>query len=253
MYAIRPGRSFDDAVSILGAAFDGVLVHDGWATYRHFTSALHRSCLAHPLRRCRTLRADHPRSPWAAVQDVLTDALSLRDRRDAAGISHHDLAVARGHLLAPRRAAHRHGALPAAMRFATHLAVEFPAVFAFLWNPSVDATNCRACDSPRRKIMIGNRSADGELAVARLLTMTRSCQPQPSTCLRTLPLPSPVTVDVKLSLHCSRNARPRELLPFLRNDTSPQEPTTATATFSAASLDILSERRHVSVAVPHNN
>jgi hypothetical protein len=29
-----------------------------------------------------------------------------------------------------------------------------------------------------RKIMFGNRSADGELAVARLLTVTRTCQLQ---------------------------------------------------------------------------
>jgi transposase len=34
VYAIRPGRSFDDAAAILGADFDGVLVRDGWAPYR---------------------------------------------------------------------------------------------------------------------------------------------------------------------------------------------------------------------------
>ena len=85
VYDIRPGRSFDDAVAVLGADFAGVLVRDGWAPYRRFTNARHQSCLAHLLRRCRTLRADHPRSPWAArVQAVLTAALALRDRRDAA-------------------------------------------------------------------------------------------------------------------------------------------------------------------------
>ena len=31
VYAICPGRGFDDAVTILGADFDGVLVRDGWA------------------------------------------------------------------------------------------------------------------------------------------------------------------------------------------------------------------------------
>ena len=49
VYAIRPGRSFDDAVTILGADFAGVLVRDGWAPYRRFTGALHQSCLAHLL------------------------------------------------------------------------------------------------------------------------------------------------------------------------------------------------------------
>ena len=93
VYAIRPGRSFDDAVTILGADFAGVLVRDGWAPYRRFTGALHQSCLAHLFRRCRTLRADHPRSPWAARgQAVLTDALALRDRRDAHAITEQSLA-----------------------------------------------------------------------------------------------------------------------------------------------------------------
>lgn len=107
VYAIRPGRSFHDAAPILGPDFDGVLVRDGWAPYRQFTDALHQTCLAHLLRRCRTLRADHPRSPWAAaVQQVLADALALRDRRDAHTISDHGLAVA-------PRSAHRRCAGPA--------------------------------------------------------------------------------------------------------------------------------------------
>ena len=38
---MRPGRGFDDAASILGAGYAGVLVRDGWAPYRRFTNALH--------------------------------------------------------------------------------------------------------------------------------------------------------------------------------------------------------------------
>ena len=101
VYAIRPGRSFDDAASILGADYAGVLDRDGWAPYRRFTAALHQSCLAHWKRRTHTLRADHPLSPWAArVQAVFTDALAIRDRRDAQAISEHGLAVDSGRLLA---------------------------------------------------------------------------------------------------------------------------------------------------------
>ena len=146
VYAICPGRGFDDAATILGADFPGVLVRDGWAPYRRFTGALHQSCLAHLLRRCRTLRADHPRSPWAArVQTVLTDALALRDRRDAQAITEHGLAVAHGRLLARlSRLIDAAPALPAAQRFAAHLDRECPAVLAFLWAPDVDATNWRA-------------------------------------------------------------------------------------------------------------
>ena len=40
VYAICPGRRFDDAVTILRADLDGVLVRDGWAPYRRFDDAL---------------------------------------------------------------------------------------------------------------------------------------------------------------------------------------------------------------------
>ena len=34
VYAICPGRGFDDATTVLGADFDGVLVRDGWVSYQ---------------------------------------------------------------------------------------------------------------------------------------------------------------------------------------------------------------------------
>ena len=183
VYAIRPGRSFDDAVAILGADFDGVLVRDGWAPYRRFTDALHQSCLAHLLRRARTLRADHPRSPWAArVQAVLTAALGLRDRRNAHQISDHGLAVARGQLLARLgRLIDSAPVLPTAQRFAAHLAREFPAVLAFLWAPEVDATNWRAEHAIRpavvnRKICGGNRSRRGAQTQQILASVVRTAR-----------------------------------------------------------------------------
>ena len=37
VYAICPGRGFDDAQAVLGADFDGVLVRDGWVVYRRYT------------------------------------------------------------------------------------------------------------------------------------------------------------------------------------------------------------------------
>jgi transposase len=168
VYAIRPGRSFDDAATILEPDFAGVLVRDGWAPYRQFTAALHQTCLAHLLRRTRTLQLDHPRSPWAAaVQEVLTDGLALRDRRDAQAISEHGLAVARGRLLARLAGLiDAAPALPDTQRFAKHLATEFPAVFAFLWAPGIEATNWRAEQAIRpavvaRKICGGNRTRRG--------------------------------------------------------------------------------------------
>ncbi len=168
VYAICPGRGFDAAATVLGADYDGVLVRDGWAPYRRFTDALHQSCVAHLLRRCKHLQDDHPHSPWAArVQAVLQAALKLRDRRDAGLLSDHGLATARGRLLAQLgRLIDNPPVLADAERFAAHLATEFPAVFGFLWDPSVDATNWRAEQAIRpavvtRKVCGGNRTRHG--------------------------------------------------------------------------------------------
>ena len=181
VYAIRSGRGFDDAATVLGPDFAGVLVRDGWAPYRRFSRALHQTCLAHLLRRARHLAADHPRSPWAArVRAVLQDALQLRDRRNAGSVSDHGLATVRGRLLARLgRLIEKPPRLDAAERFAAHLAVEFPAVFAFLWDPSVDATNWRAEQVIRpavvtRKVCGGNRTRRGADTQQVLATVART-------------------------------------------------------------------------------
>ena len=108
VYAIRAGRGFDDAATVLGTDFSGVLVRDGWAPYRRFTEALHQTCLAHLLRRTRHLQDDHPRSRWVVrVKAVLQAALELRDRRDAGGLSDHGLATAPRPTARPTRSADR--------------------------------------------------------------------------------------------------------------------------------------------------
>ena len=48
--------------TVLGADVAGILVRDGWAPYRRFAAATHQTCLAHLLRRARTLRLDYPRA-----------------------------------------------------------------------------------------------------------------------------------------------------------------------------------------------
>ena len=208
VYAIRAGRGFDDAATVLGADFSGVLVRDGWAPYRRFTEALQ----AHLLRRTRHLQDDHPRSRWVVrVKAVLQAALELRDRRDAGGLSDHGLATARGRLLARlARLIAKPSPLEAAERFAAHLAIEFPAVLAFLWDPSVDATNWRAEQAIRpavviRKVCGGNRTRHGAdtqqvlASVVRtahqrhldltplIVTMLRSPKPVVPDSLRRLP------------------------------------------------------------------
>jgi transposase len=183
VYAIEDGRGFDEAAATLGAEFDGVLVRDGWAPYRRFDQAIHQTCLAHLLRRCRTLQRDHDEHYFAPrVQALLQHGLALRDRWRAGTISAHGVAVARGRL------ENRLDALiddpgPArlAQRFATHLAVEFPWVFTFLLDPAIDATNWRAEQALRpavvtRKVWGGNRTARGAQTQQVLASLLRTIQ-----------------------------------------------------------------------------
>jgi transposase len=183
VYAIEGGRGFDEAAATLGAAFDGVLVRDGWAPYRRFDRAIHQTCLAHLLRRCRTLQRDHDEHHFAPrVQAVLQAGLAVRDRWRTGTISAHGVAVARGRLanrlntLIDDPGPHR-----LAQTFATHLAVEFPAVFTFLLDPSIDATNWRAEQALRpavitRKVWGGNRTTRGAHTQHVLASVLRTIQ-----------------------------------------------------------------------------
>jgi len=179
VYRIQPGRGFEDAAAVLGADFAGVLVRDGWAPYRQFTAAAHQTCLAHLLRRCRLVAADHPHAPFATdVQAILQQALAVRDRYQSGVISAQGLAVARGHLIA-RLAARldRPSGVPDVARFATHLDREFQAIWSFLFDPTIDATNWRAEHAIRpivvtRKVCGGNRSwagADSQQILASVI------------------------------------------------------------------------------------
>jgi len=168
VYAIQDGRGFDEAATVLGADFAGVLVRDGWAPYRRFDQAAHQTCLAHLIRRCREIAEAHPRARWPRrVQAVLQDALAVRDRVRAGDVSAHGAAVARGHLLArllDLLAAP--GPLAESQRLAAHLTTELEAVFSFLFDLTLDATNWRAEQAIRpavvnRKVSGGNRSVRG--------------------------------------------------------------------------------------------
>ena len=83
VYAILPGRGYEQSVKILGAAYDGFLIHDGWAPYYRFQFAFHQSCLAHLLKRCREMAQVAPPAALAfprAVEHLLRTGLELRDR-----------------------------------------------------------------------------------------------------------------------------------------------------------------------------
>ena len=185
VYAIQPGRGFEQAAAVLGEGFAGFLGRDGWGVYRQFAQALHQTCLAHLLRRCREMiqvagvgEAQFPR----AVQTLLQSSLRLRDRRDQGQISPHGLAVARGQLEA--RLDHvlqKRTRSPANRRLANHWARERDAVFTFLYCPGLEATNWRAEQAIRpmvvtRKVWGGNRSAAGARTQSILISILETCR-----------------------------------------------------------------------------
>lgn len=183
VYRIQPGRGFAEAAAVLGADFAGVLVRDGWAPYRQFTQAAHQTCLAHLLRRGRQLVEDHPRATGVVeVQRILQQALAVRARYRAGRISWHGLAVARGQLIA--RLAQRLGRVsrvPDVQRFERHLQREFEAIWSFLFDPTLDATNWRAEQAIRpavvtRKVCGGNRTWRGAETQQTLTSVIRTAQ-----------------------------------------------------------------------------
>jgi transposase len=183
VYRIQAGRGFEEAAAVLGADFAGVLVRDGWAPYRQFTAAAHQTCLAHLLRRCRLVASDHPHTRWVSdVHTVLHHALALRDRARRGAVSPHGVAVARGHLIG-RLAAHlaRPSRVPDVQRFARHLRREFSAIWSFLFDATIDATNWRAEHALRpavvtRKVWGGNRTWRGADAQQTLGSVIRTAQ-----------------------------------------------------------------------------
>jgi transposase len=181
VYAIQPGRGLAQAAQVIGLDYRGVLQRDGWQSYRCFTAALHQTCLAHLLRRCRVLLLDYPQQPFVtAVKTLLQAALATRDTYQAGQISGHGLAVARGHYLERlgRLLARTPSRRLRVRRFQQHLIVEFDAIFSFLFDPTLDATNWRAEQALRPAVVTrkmcggGNRTrlgADTQQVLASLL------------------------------------------------------------------------------------
>jgi len=184
VYAILPGRGFEEAASLLGASFAGILVHDGWAPYRRFTEAAHQTCLNHLLERCRELCTDYPRARLPGqVQDVLQHALAVRDRHAAGGISTHGVAVARGRL-ANRLSAmlEQRTTVVDIARFMRHLDREWDALFTFLFDTTIDATTWRAEQALRGAVITrkvcggGNRTTRGAVTQQVLASVLRTAR-----------------------------------------------------------------------------
>jgi transposase len=209
VYAILPGRGYEQSVAILGVAYDGFLIHDGWAPYYRFQSAFHQSCLAHLLNRCREMM--HIASPAAlafprAVEDLLQTGLELRNRYERGEVCERGLSIATGKLEAKldrmlgtrrRNAANR--------RLARHLEHERLWLFTFLHCPGLEATNNAAERAIRgmviaRKVWGGNRTWKGARTQQILVSVLRTCWQQGkdafARCVRLLRAPRAVILDI---------------------------------------------------------
>jgi hypothetical protein len=187
VYAILPGRGYEQSVTILGADYQGFLIHDGWAPYYRFQSAFHQSCVSHLLKRCRemaqiasTKAACFP----LAVLDLLQASLRLRDRYAEGEVSAHGLSIATGRLETQLdRLLDTVDRNPANQRLARHLDHERPWMFAFLYCPGLDATNNTAERAIRgmviaRKVWGGNRTWRGARTQQVLVSVLRTCWQQ---------------------------------------------------------------------------
>jgi transposase len=189
VYAILPGRGFEQAAVVLGADFDRFLVRDGWGIYRQFTQAFHQTCVRHLLTRTKEMieaagvgeaSARFPQQ----VQSILRAGLELRDRRDQGQISAHGLAVAVGRLQARMdRALQAPKDEPENRRLAKHLLREREALFPFLYCPGLEATNWRAEQAIRlmvviRKVWGGNRTEKGAQTQSILGSILQTCRQQ---------------------------------------------------------------------------
>jgi transposase len=187
VYAILPGRGYEQSVKILGAKYDGFLIHDGWAPYYRFQCAFHQSCLAHLLKRCREMAQIAPPAAWAfprAVEQLLRTGLELRERYAAGEISEHGRRTVTGKLEAKldrmlgtrrRNAANR--------RLARHLEHEQLWLFTFLHCFGLDATNNTAERAIRgmviaRKVWGGSRTWAGARTHQILASVLRTCWQQ---------------------------------------------------------------------------
>ena len=185
---ILPGRGFAQASAILGAAYAGWLIHDGWKIYYKFLQAAHQSCVAHLIRRCRDMAA--AATPTAgvfplAVKQILEEGLALRDGYlEHQKISLHGLWTATGRLEAKLdRLLRRHYRDPANRRLAKHLRHERPYLFTFLYCPGLDATNNLAERVMRLLVVLrknwgGNRTENGARAQAVLTSILCTARQQ---------------------------------------------------------------------------
>lgn len=195
-YKIALSRGAEVLVQLLGAAFAGILCSDRCPTYLKYHPGTGQFCWAHFKRNilgvlqisktteaerfCRDLLALHARlfrlwhrfraGPGARYGPITREQLILK----SVPLEKKFFALAYGHLDSRDKDV---------QNLASALCLHFERFFTFLGKEGVEPTNNTAeralrCAVQWRKISFGSRSPQGELAVARLLTVARTCRMQ---------------------------------------------------------------------------
>jgi transposase len=195
-YTIATSRGSDVLRRLLGATFAGVLGSDRLPTYIKYAAAQQQFCWAHFTR---NLLSAQELAKTVAAKRFCREALALQKRLFRLWHRFRGDPHARGTPLT--RAQLIAKAFPIEKQFfalgeryvnaadhdvgnlARALFIHHQHFFTFVHEEGVEPTNNAAERALRtavqwRKIMFGNRSPDGEIAVARLLTVTRTCQLQ---------------------------------------------------------------------------
>jgi transposase len=190
VYTVAATRGSEVLVRLLGAAFRGILCSDRFSAYLKYHSGKAQFCWAHLKRNllgiveftkssaverfCRDALAQHARlfRLWRKFRGGQIDRSQLLLR--SIPIQKQIFTLAARHLDSPHREVRN---------LATALFEHNDRLYTFLEHTGVEPTNNSVERALRtgvqwRKICFGNRSANGELATSRLLTIAETCDLQ---------------------------------------------------------------------------
>ncbi len=196
-YLVASTRGAEVLVSLLGVVYRGILCSDRWVVYLTYHTGRMQLCWAHLKRNILGI-ADRARSPSAQqfCRDALVDGLRIPATVSQVSAKAIPKTEQPGHnrqliqksiplrkKLFALAEAHRDDADREVRNLARALFIHFEWLFTFLEGEGAEPTNYAAERVLRtavqwRKISLGSRSRDGELATARLLTVTQTCKRQ---------------------------------------------------------------------------
>jgi transposase len=184
-YAIDSQRSAQALEEVIGGDWEGILSHDGYATYDRFKQAIHQQCAAHVLRRAQDLldvavrgAVHFPKRVIALFREAVhwrneyhRGRLTLEQMQDQRDVFDNRL----------ERLLLRTHTVSAYATFAKHLWKHFEQWFTFVFDPRVEATNWKAEQAVRpavvnRKVWGGNRTKDGAKAQGILMSVFETCR-----------------------------------------------------------------------------